>query len=454
MSPVFAIEESAAQRVIETLKGLDYASAFERAERETAFFNESRSEGKKPYQVSGTTAVIPLTGPMSKHYTCATWLIGGTASTEVAYAIRQATKDDSIETILMVIDSPGGEVSGIEDLGNALFAARGIKKTVAVIEDMACSAGYWVASQAEEVWCNRTAWVGNIGVYTVVHDFSKAAAEQGVKVTVVKSAERKGDGVRGAKVEKAAYDHLQELIDTQHANFVAAVARGRGMTTEDVEELADGRCHIGQDAVDAGLADRIGSVEDALTSLQPKGGSYPHGVAAAETLENTSMAEPQEPKGFMDHMKAFFTGQPASQAAEGGGGGHDNEPSGDTAALQATIDRMNAENAERMKAEMETKADAFVKSAFEAGKIKPTEQAEAKQLYLTAYKADGMKEGDNTKALVNAYENREPAAQVQSQIPANAKVTDGDFKQSDEDARAAWFGLTPLGKQVMEASKN
>lgn len=450
MSQVFAIEESAAQRVIETLQWIDLDAAYERAQKEAALFNESRSKGDKPYVASGSTAIIPLVGAMSKHYTCATWLYGGAVSSEVAHAVRAATKDDAIDKIVMLVESPGGEVSGVEDLGNAVYDARSSKKVVAVIEDMACSAGYWVASQAEEVWCNGTATVGNIGVYMTVADFSKAAAEQGVKVTVVKSAERKGDGVRGTKIEKGAFEHWQEQVDALHVSFVEAVARGRGMEFDDVAALANGRCYTGQEAVYVGLADKIGSLEDALTSLQPKGGASPYGVAAAETLGEPSMSTNQKEPGILDKIKALVNGDSASQAAPGGDGGHD-ETKAENDALKARIEAMEAQNAKDAENRMNAEAEAFESKLFEAGKITPTEKGEAKEAFIEAFKADGMTAGALTQRVMKAYENREPSKATQSEIPQNASVIPGDQKADVAEQAAAYLKATPLGKMVLEA---
>lgn len=451
MSPLFAIDESAARQVIENLKSLDFSKAFEDAKVETAAYNDDRQAGKRPYQTQGSTALIPIVGPMSKYFTCASLFLGGTATSEVLFALRQAVADPNVESIVMVIDSPGGEVSGTEALANGVFDARQSKKVVAVIEDKACSAAYWVASQASEVVCNATACVGNIGAVLVVPDLSKAAAQAGVKVNVVKSGPYKGIGAEGAEVTDDEIAHLQSLVDDYHSQFVSNVARGRGISLDAVNAVATGEAFIGQKAVDAGLVDRIGSLEDALLSLQPKGGTGSYGVAAAENLGEPSTMTEQEQMGFIEKIVARLTGHSASQAAKGGDGGHDEE----TAALKARIDQMQTENAARAAAEGQKQAEAFVTTRVAAGLIEPAEAEQAKADFLAAWKADGNLGGEMVASITRAYDGRQPNLMtLKSQIGEEAtKTLAGDGK--DESAAAvAYANATALGKKALEAIAN
>lgn len=450
MSPVFAIQEQAAEGIAQQLKGLDYAQAFDRAKVETALFNEDRANAVKPYRMEGGVAVISLSGAMTKYYTCATWLYGGCATSEVGFAIKEALKDDAVEKIALVIDSPGGEVAGTEALGNVIFDAREVKPIHAYIEDMACSGAYWVASQASRIWCNATAFVGNIGVYTVVRDFSEAAAGEGIKVTVVKSAERKGDGVMGSKVEDGAYEHVQELVDAQHTIFVDAVARGRGMAREKAEAVADGRVHIGQNAVEAGLVDQIGSFEDCLSDLQSYGREPGYGVTAANNLGG-SMAEKKEnqDEGLIAKIKSLLNSTPASQAAEGGGEGHD-QSAVEREALQARINELEAEKVASNKAKAVAAANAFVDKQFAAGKIAPTEKDKVQGLYLQALESDPS--GKMVAQIESIFESREPSAMTKSSLPSDANVIPSDTSAAKEEMKDRYASASTI-LQKAEARK-
>ncbi len=215
-------------------------------------------------------AVIAISGFLSKHLGVFDRLFGAVSIGEIEAQVRAAAADQSINTTLLIIDSPGGSVAGMSDLADAIFEHRQIKPIAAYVSDLAASGGYYAASQADRIVADRDAIVGSIGVYVVLPDMSAAAAAEGVKVHVIRRGRFKGIETPGAAVSTEALEDLQRVVNELGDVFVADVARGRGarLPLPAVEALSDGRVHVGARAVELGLIDEIGTLTETLESLR------------------------------------------------------------------------------------------------------------------------------------------------------------------------------------------
>lgn len=219
------------------------------------------------YLLRDGVAIIDIAGPLSKSQTLYQYVFGGHSMPELEQQIRRAAADKAVSAILLRIDSPGGTVAGTSDLADAVYEARKEKRVVAYVSDMAASCAYYVASQADEIYADRDAVVGGIGVYLVVPDYSAAAEEQGIKVHVIKAGKNKGAGVPGAPVTDEHLAEFQREVNQLNETFVDAVARGRGWPVADVEKLNDGRVHVGRYALELGLVDGIATFRNTMTRL-------------------------------------------------------------------------------------------------------------------------------------------------------------------------------------------
>jgi ClpP class serine protease len=158
----WAIETRWAQQALATLEKVDWQEhAREYAAARQA---EPPEPPRKPYRMTEAgTAVLGLTGPMTK--APQSWG-SGTSTVSLRRRLRQAASDPDVKSIALVVDSPGGQVSGTFDLAKDIAAARDRKRVVAYIEDLGASAAYAVASQADAVYANENALVGSIGTYS------------------------------------------------------------------------------------------------------------------------------------------------------------------------------------------------------------------------------------------------------------------------------------------------
>lgn len=231
-------------------------------------------QDEKCYAVVNGVAVIPIIGALTK-YSC--WYYCNASMWELTQIINEAVDDPSVKTILLLIDSPGGEVAGVSDLADAIFYARRTKTVVAYVSDKACSCGYYLASQAEVIYCDYDATVGCIGVMVIVDDWSAFYEQSGIKVNVFRSAQFKNVGiVSGEPMNDAGRAEMQRHVEELHETFVAAIVRGRGVPQQTAAAWADGRVHVGRHALSLGLVDQIASYRDVLDELtrnQPAGRS-------------------------------------------------------------------------------------------------------------------------------------------------------------------------------------
>ena len=211
-------------------------------------------------------AVIPIHGSLVRRTSGLEADSGLTSYQSVQHMLGMAHDDSSIQAILLDIDSPGGESSGVFDLADKIRTI-GLQKPVwAVANDMAFSAAYALASGAQRVFVSRTGGVGSIGVIAMHVDQSVKDAQDGLHYTAVYAGSRKNDLSPHGPMTTEAQRFLQGEVDRVYGLFVDTVARHRGLSSNVVRDTEAG-VFFGKDAVRAGLADAVGTLDDALLAL-------------------------------------------------------------------------------------------------------------------------------------------------------------------------------------------
>jgi len=218
------------------------------------------------YDLVGNTAVIPLDGVLAKRMNMMTAISGGTSMQEIASNFQDALSNPLVETIILQIDSPGGTVDGTQELSNLVYAARGQKPIIALADGTMASAAYWIGSAADQVFISSdTAQVGSIGVVSTHTDVSAAEAQAGIKTTEIAAGKYKRIASQYAPLSDEGRQTIQDQVDYTYGVFVDDVARNRGASVQRVlDNMADGRIFIGQQAIDAGLADGMATLDDLL----------------------------------------------------------------------------------------------------------------------------------------------------------------------------------------------
>ncbi len=218
----------------------------------------------------GGVAVIPVQGMILRRPRgFLSWFFNLASTDQIAKAIRAAGEDDEIKSIILNIDSPGGEVSGLAELVDHIYEARWEKPITAYIDGGGMSAAYWLASAADNIVVSKTSLVGSVGV---VATYRK---KNNNEIEVVSSQSR---NKRADPQTKQGREEVQKLVDSLADVMIDSIARNRGVSSDKVlADYGQGAVIVGEDAVSAGLADRLGSFEglvDSLSTETDKGGLF------------------------------------------------------------------------------------------------------------------------------------------------------------------------------------
>lgn len=216
----------------------------------------------------GAIAVLPLYGLISQRAGLMTEYSGGTSAEAFASTLRALAADPGIVAIVIDVDSPGGGVYGVPEAAQAIYEARAAKPIVAVSNSLNASAAYWLTSQAHEIVASPSSETGSIGVYMAHTDKSGAAAASGVKYTLVSAGKYKTEGNPFEPLADEALGEMQARVDRVYGDFIAGVARGRGVSEESVRSgYGQGRVVGAKQAVSLNLADRVDTLEGTIRRL-------------------------------------------------------------------------------------------------------------------------------------------------------------------------------------------
>lgn len=339
--------------------------------------------------------VIPIEGVIFPRASLFTAISGGVSVNDLALDLQAALDAPDIHSIVLVVDSPGGDINGVGELAAMVREATKQKRVSAYVRSLGASAAYWIVAAADEIVAAPTALIGSIGVVTTVGAGARRGSGGGeIDFVSSQSPHKRIDPTTGQGVAR-----IQRRVDAVADVFIGDVARYRGITREQViADFGGGDVLVGQQAVDAGLADRLGSFEGVVAALterarEPRriegGGRF-----AAQSTEGI-MAE-QGKQGFwskfwghlgaqMDADEAFT---PAVAASGGGAATHASAtvytgellvagPDPETVALRAELARLKG--AERLT--IPTKAQAWAEGEVKAGRAYPAEM----DALVTAY---------------------------------------------------------------------
>jgi ClpP class serine protease len=218
-------------------------------------------EKTRTVTLHGSVAVVPVTGILLPYANWFSDYVGWATVGQLALDLQQAVANPDVTAIVLMCDSPGGVVTGISDLAKQILEARSAKPVVAMVQGMACSAAYWLASAASEVVTSDTGVSGSIG--TVV-SYPVRDSQYSVELVSKKSPKKRPN----PKTESGKAQIIAEL-DAITDVFIGDVARHRGVTSQTVEaDFGQGDVFVGQYGVTAGLADRVGTLDALLTELQ------------------------------------------------------------------------------------------------------------------------------------------------------------------------------------------
>ncbi len=226
--------------------------------------NKGEKESTRTIAGSGKVAVIYLTGTITSTQEMPIWGTGSSTSLTMKY-LEEVEKDDSIDAVVLRIDSPGGSANASQELyEQVLRVKKSGKKVVASFGDTAASGGYYVAAAADKIVAGPSSLTGSIGVISTVPNLEELYNKIGYKERVFKSGPYKDMLSPSRPLTPEEEEIMQGIIDDTYNQFINAVAKGRKMSLDQVRKLADGRIFTGNQAKEVGLVDELGGKREAI----------------------------------------------------------------------------------------------------------------------------------------------------------------------------------------------
>jgi signal peptide peptidase SppA len=237
-----------------------------------AFGMEDMAGGGEPLmQIRGDTAIIPVRGVLARYSDQINGACQdqGRSAESIQADLSKAASNPNISRIILRIDSPGGSVAGTAETGAAIRAASASgKQVIAFVDGLAASAGYWLASQADQIVASAPgSLVGSIGVIMALVDASKNQEKAGYKVHVVRSVGLKAPGTANEAINPEQLASVQKVVADLHQLFADAVSTGRGMDQAQMDRAATGEVFTATEGMRLGLVDSIQSWESVVSSM-------------------------------------------------------------------------------------------------------------------------------------------------------------------------------------------
>lgn len=235
-------------------------------------YDDDDEEGGASYEINADgVALFSICGPLV-HSEFQWWFpyVGYVSLPKLARDFYAASEDENVKNVYIYAKCPGGHVMGLYSACQALTAIRAAGKRVYVAASMACSAMYEIASQADKIYLSPDGLAGCIGTMSESEDWSKYYRQLGVEVFISASdgAETyKGEGARGAPITNAQRADFKRMCNEYRTLFNGVILAGRPSLSKTLPALADGRTHIGSNALALGLVDAIATPEQVLAAL-------------------------------------------------------------------------------------------------------------------------------------------------------------------------------------------
>jgi capsid assembly protease len=233
-----------------------------------------RGRSIEPFKLTRQgVGVITVTGTLINRGAFVGSYSGETSYEGIKHQLARAAGDSRVKSIILDLDTPGGEANGGFEAAQAVREAAGRKPVIAIANGMSASAGYALASGASKIIAAPSGMTGSIGVALLHLDLSRALDKEGVTPTLIFEGARKMDGNPVEPLTDAALSTLRDEVHRYYELFLETVAMGRGRRTPArAARDTEGRIYVGREAIDARLADDVGTFEDVLGDLTRRAG--------------------------------------------------------------------------------------------------------------------------------------------------------------------------------------
>ena len=232
-------------------------------------------------------------------------IVDGSGKSQVAgdrfmKLVEKLRKDKNVKAVVLRVNSPGGSVSASVKIRTALDSLMKEKPLVASFGDYAASGGYWISSGCQKIYADATTVTGSIGVFSLIPDFSKVTKKVGVNVESVGSNKHSDMMSLMRPFDAAELAYMQASVEDIYELFVNLVATSRGLSVERVDQIAQGRVWAATDALEVGLVDEIGTLQDAI--------SYAAALADLPSSDDYSVASYPAVPSFFEQLMSQLGG--------------------------------------------------------------------------------------------------------------------------------------------------
>lgn len=268
-----------------------------------------RSRGTSKHRASGTVGVLFAEGEINVEVADSPFNTKKIVSDKLANRILEMGKDDDYDAIVVRVNSPGGSSYISEQLWYAVHKANESKPVVISMGDYAASGGYYMSSGASYIFAEPSTITGSIGIFGVVPNATKLANKIGVHQDMVKTARYADLGAMDRPWTEEERALFQQYVNRGYALFLKRVSEGRNMTTAQVDSIAQGRVWTGAQALELGLVDELGGLQDAVAYAASLAGydSYDIEYARREVNMLQELFNTSTQAVRMELMTSWFT---------------------------------------------------------------------------------------------------------------------------------------------------
>ena len=185
-------------------------------------------------------------------------------SDRLARELRKLRHDETVKAIVLRVNSPGGAAIAADIIADEVARALSVKPVVVSMGSYATSGGYWISSRSNRIFAESNTLTGSIGVVGIVPNIERLANDHGVFFDGVKTARHADMFTLSRPKTEEEMALLQSWVDDAYEKFIRLVAEGRGMDEARVRVIAEGRVWTGAEALEVGLVDELGGLEDAI----------------------------------------------------------------------------------------------------------------------------------------------------------------------------------------------
>jgi signal peptide peptidase SppA len=400
---------------------------------------------RQAYQLVGDVAVIDVFGTLVHRSSGLDAMSGLTSYEQLARELAQAIADPAVKSVVLQIDSPGGEIAGLFDMADAIAEAGTVKPVYAVAEDMAASAAYLLGAAAQKFFAPPAATIGSIGIVYAYPEQSASGAP-GVKLTYFHAGDRKL--YPGRQLNEDLKGDIQARVEGVYDLFTARAASFRGISQASVKNT-EARVYLGAEAAQLGLVDGVKSFRQVVGDLSTTGQlsrapSFAAAAASAEEPESkksSSLVDADGPRAIADEEPPTGGNQ---EVAMGDTKKNPGDGAGEVVDLKAVLDRVSALEAENTTLKAKSALDAATSLLKEKAAVIAKHQergALTPAMVPLAMKIAETATVEELEKALAAYPSH--PALAKDPVPAgSSKVDAGEGFQLDAEAKviAAKFG--------------